>query len=118
VASRKSNPGFMTGVPELLILRLLTDRELYGYELVQAIKVSTGEAIELGEGVVYPVLHTLEMQGFLKARRKAVNGRTRIYYAATPAGKRRLAVIADEWNRVSDAILRVVRGHDDATAPA
>jgi PadR family transcriptional regulator, regulatory protein PadR len=59
VAARKTNPEFMTGVPELLILSLLAERAMYGYELVRAIESVTGQAIQLGEGVVYPVLHAL-----------------------------------------------------------
>jgi PadR family transcriptional regulator, regulatory protein PadR len=106
----------MTGVPELLILRLLADREMYGYELVQAIGVATGEAISIGEGVVYPILHTLEKQGCLKARRKLINGRTRVYYAATGTGMKRLGVITDEWNRITNAVLQVVKGPNDAAA--
>ena len=66
----QTNPPFMSGVPELLLLRLLEQREMYGYELVKAIKLVTGEAISLGEGVIYPVLHSLERGGALKARRK------------------------------------------------
>jgi PadR family transcriptional regulator PadR len=116
MSTRKTNPGFMTGVPELLILRLIADREMYGYELVQAIKVATGEAIRIGEGVVYPILHALEEQGCLKARRKPFNGRTRVYYTATAAGKKRLGVLTDEWNGITSAVLQVVRGPNHATA--
>jgi PadR family transcriptional regulator PadR len=118
MSPRKSNPGFMTGVPELLILRLLADREMYGYELVQAIEAATGEAIRIGEGVVYPMLHALEERGCLKARRKPINGRTRVYYSATATGKKRLGVITDEWNRITQAVLQVVRGGSDASAAA
>ena len=46
--------------------------------------------ISLGEGVVYPVLHALERDDPLKARRKAVNGRTRVYYTVTRNGEKRL----------------------------
>jgi len=46
----RSNPPFMSGVPELLLLRLLAKREMYGYELVRAIRQVTGDAISLGEG--------------------------------------------------------------------
>ena len=55
-----TNPSFMNGVPELLVLRLLRDGEMYGYEIVQAIRQETGEVVSLGEGVVYPVLHALD----------------------------------------------------------
>ena len=50
----------MAGVPELMILRLLQEREMYGYEIVQAIRAQTREVVRLSEGVVYPVLHALE----------------------------------------------------------
>jgi PadR family transcriptional regulator PadR len=106
----KSNPAFMTGVPELLVLRLLADREMYGYELVQAIEAATGEAISLGEGVVYPMLHALEERGHLKARRKAHAGRTRVYYSVTAAGRRRLEETAEEWRRITLAVSQVLNG--------
>ena len=101
---RQSNPPFMSGVPELLVLRLLARKEMYGYELVKAVRVVTGEAITLGEGVIYPVLHGLERNGSLRARRKAVNGRTRVYYSVTPTGQRRLERLADEWSRIRGGI--------------
>jgi len=94
----------MSGVPELLVLRLLIRREMYGYELVKSIKAATGEAISLGEGVVYPALYSLEQRGALKARRKVVNGRSRVYYAVTRKGRRRLVHLTDEWQRVSGGI--------------
>jgi DNA-binding PadR family transcriptional regulator len=63
---------------------------MYGYELVKAIRSSTGSAIGLREGVVYPALYAMEARGTLKARRKTVNGRNRVYYCVTAKGKRRL----------------------------
>jgi PadR family transcriptional regulator PadR len=106
----KTNPAFMTGVPEILILRLLADREMYGYELVQAIELATGEAIKLGEGVVYPVLHSLEESGCLRSRRKLVSGRTRVYYSVTALGKKRLARVIRDWSRITRAVSQVLEG--------
>jgi PadR family transcriptional regulator, regulatory protein PadR len=99
-----TNPNFMNGVPELLILRLLKEREMYGYELVRAIGIETGNVIKLGEGVVYPVLHELERQGALKSRRKTVNGRTRVYYTVTSGGAKRLRGLLSQWNRIAEAL--------------
>ncbi len=110
MAKGKTNPEFMTGVPELLILRLLSEREMYGYELVQAIEAVTGEEIKVGEGVVYPILHALEAQGCLSSKRKPVNGRTRVYYATTAAGKRRLGTLVGEWQRITGAITLAMKG--------
>ena len=68
----QTNPPFMTGVPELLVLRMLASREMYGYEIVKAVRLVTAEAIGLGEGVIYPVLHGLEESGSVKPKRKNV----------------------------------------------
>src|SRR5947207_2335607 len=63
MAIRSTNPNFLNGVPELLVLRLLEEQEMYGYEIVQALRSRTAEVITAGEGVVYPVLHVLESEG-------------------------------------------------------
>ena len=94
----------MSGVPELLLLRLLDLKDMYGYELVRSIKLATGEAISLGEGVIYPVLHGLERSGSLKSRRKSVGGRTRVYYALTGKGRRRLEKLQGDWRRIQGGI--------------
>ena len=106
----RGNPGFISGIPELLILKLLQDREMYGYEIVQAIARQTGEAITPGEGVVYPQLHALEKDGALRARPLPVGGRTRIYYTLTSKGVRRLFDLTDEWTRVNRVVGQVLRG--------
>jgi PadR family transcriptional regulator, regulatory protein PadR len=116
MASRASNPNFMNGVPELLILTLLQDQEMYGYEIVQAIRARSGEAIAVGEGVVYPVLHGLERDGALKSRRKTFGGRSRIYYSVTAKGSRRLADLTGTWTNLTAAIQTVLRGGQNGKA--
>jgi|SRR5665213_2589955 PadR family transcriptional regulator, regulatory protein PadR len=108
--SMATNPSFMNGVPELLILRTLEAGEMYGYELVQAIRAKTNQAISLGEGVVYPALHALEREGMLKSRRKLVNGRTRVYYALTRKGEKHLAGLVRHWQHITDAIGLAIGG--------
>jgi PadR family transcriptional regulator len=105
-----ANPPFMAGVPELLILALLKDRdEMYGYEIVAAIGQATGQVVSLKEGVVYPLLHALEKDGALKTQRRPVDGRTRVYYALTAKGVRRLFALTDEWNRLQGAMARALK---------
>lgn len=104
----------MNGVPELLILRLLESREMYGYELVQEIRAATSGAISVGEGVVYPALHALEQAGALKSRRKTINGRTRVYYYVTHGGAKRLQALAQQWTRIADAVDQLVRRPQNA----
>jgi PadR family transcriptional regulator PadR len=100
----QSNPPFMSGVPELLLLRLLNEKEMYGYELVRTIKEVTDEAISLGEGVIYPVLHSLERNGSLKSKRKPVSGRTRVYYSLTKKGRDRLQKLRNDWSRIQGGV--------------
>src|SRR5689334_21308601 len=102
-ASRK-DLSFMNGVPELLILRLLARREMYGYELVAEIKRATGDVIELGEGCVYPILHAMERQGMVTCRRTERDGRSRLYYGLKPKGKRQLEEVSANWERITRAI--------------
>jgi PadR family transcriptional regulator PadR len=117
MATRETNPNFMNGVPELLVLRLLQHEEMYGYEIVQAIRERTDAVIVFGEGVVYPVLHGLEHDGALRSRRKTVNGRSRIYYSVTAAGSRRLAALSQTWNNLATAIQSMLMGgHHAKTA--
>lgn len=104
----QTNPPFMSGVPELLLLRLLNERQMYGYELVRSIKKVTNEAISLGEGVIYPVLHSLERKGSLTSKRKAVGGRTRVYYSVTKKGRERLEKLHGDWRRIQGGVATVL----------
>lgn len=110
------NSNFMAGVPELMILRLLQDREMYGYEIVQAIKGQTRDVVSLSEGVVYPVLHGLEKDGALKSQRREVGGRSRVYYSLTARGVRRLFDLTDNWTALTAAIQTVLKGPSHARA--
>lgn len=110
VTARETNPNFMNGIPELLILRLLEEQEMYGYQIVQAIRIRTDAVITLGEGVVYPVLHGLERDGALRSKRKNVNGRSRVYYSITRLGSRRLADRSRTWTKLAETIRNVLTG--------
>jgi len=107
---KKTNPDFLNGVPELLILRLLGQKPMHGYDLVQAIKVSSGSKLEFGEGCVYPILHRLEAQKYLSSRRELVGGRHRIVYRPTKQGHRRLVESWNTWKQVVEGVTTVLQG--------
>src|SRR5262249_40389635 len=107
---KKTNPDFLNGVPELLILRLLNRAPLHGYDLVQAIKASSGGKLEFGEGCIYPILHRLEAQSYVSSRRELVGGRSRIVYRLTQRGRRRLAESWNAWKQVVAGITAVLEG--------
>jgi len=106
----KSSASLMSGVPELMILQLLARNEMYGYELARTIRTLTTDAVSVGESVLYPALHALERRGLVRGRRRAVAGRTRVYYSITPKGARRLAHLASHWRRISEGVEAVMRG--------
>ena len=112
MASPRKDLSFMNGVPELLILRLLASREMYGYELVSQIGRSTRQVIELGEGCVYPILHGMEKKGLLACRRQEKDGRSRLYYRLTAKGRSRLDEVVSNWERFSGAINDVLGAKD------
>ena len=99
---------FLNGVPELLILRLLAAKPMYGYEIVAAIRSSTNDELNFGEGLIYPLLHSLEEAGLLATRREKVNGRPRVYYRLTASGKKRLKETSDDWRRIAQAVRKVL----------
>jgi PadR family transcriptional regulator, regulatory protein PadR len=101
--------SFATEVSELLVLRLLSEREMYGYELAKAVQALTRQRIRLGEGLLYPLLHALEEQRLLRSRRETVAGRPRIYYRTTAGGRRHLASLIEHWRQTS-AVVSVALG--------
>jgi PadR family transcriptional regulator, regulatory protein PadR len=108
--TKRTNPDFLNGVPELLILSLLSRRAMYGYELVQAIRRSTAGTLEFGEGCVYPILHRLEADGFLSSRRETVGGRSRVVYRATANGVKQFSAAQSTWQTIVRAINHALQG--------
>ena len=110
MTKRSTNPDFLNGVPELVVLELLGRRPMYGYELVQAIQAESGGALAFGEGCIYPLLHKLEARGDLSSRRIEVGGRSRVVYRVTPNGTKQLAASAAQWSEVATAVSRILHG--------
>ncbi|MEX2142274.1 MAG: helix-turn-helix transcriptional regulator [Pirellulales bacterium] len=108
--TKRTNPDFLNGVPELLMLRLLSQRPMHGYELVQALRQASGEVLDFGEGCVYPILHRLEANRLLKSHRDIVGGRSRLVYSVTVRGEKRLAESISLWKGITEAISSVLMG--------
>jgi len=109
-AMNKTNPEFLNGVPELLVLQLLARREMYGYEIVKEILARSNEEFRFGEGCIYPCLHTLEKGRLVSSRRAESGGRSRVYYRLTEKGRKRLESMKTEWKRVASGIGFVLGG--------
>ncbi|MBI1900538.1 MAG: helix-turn-helix transcriptional regulator [Planctomycetia bacterium] len=106
--NKRTNPDYVNGLPELLVLQLLARKPRYGYELVQAIAAATQSALSFGEGCIYAVLHRLEHEGFLTSTRETVGGRSRVVYHVTRQGRKQLAERASAWEKVVRAVGQVL----------
>ena len=94
------------GAAPLAVLKLLSEREQYGYELVQALETRTRGVLAIGQSSLYPMLYNLEAQGLVSSREVEAPGRrTRKYYRLTDRGARRLAKGADQWRALAGAMV-------------
>jgi len=112
--AKQTNPDYLNGVPELVVLQLLSRQAMYGYELVRAIERTSGEVLQFGEGCIYPILHRLEANGDLASKREEVSGRSRVVYRVTASGRKRLRGRVAAWEAIAAAVALVIEGADDA----
>ena len=100
----------LKGTTTLLILAILRDDELYGYEIAARIRERSGAFIDPGEGWLYPALHRLETGGALEATwRESEIGPRRRYYRLTRQGSRMLDAQTSEWEAFARSVGRVTR---------
>jgi transcriptional regulator len=108
--TRQTVPDLLPGTLDLLILRTLQTQSLHGWAISERIQQISQDILQISQGSLYPALHRLEHQGWIEAEWAVSElGRRAKYYQLTPAGRRQLAVEADEWERMSTAIGRVMR---------
>src|ERR1700743_2362874 len=100
----------MQGTLDLLVLKILALEPLHGWALSQRLKQVSGEVLQVSDGSLYPALHKLEQQGWVKAEWKPTeNNRRAKFYSLTRLGKKRLELEAASWDRISAAISGVLR---------
>lgn len=104
-------PKKETGSAAMLVLALLKNGEMYGYQIVEELARRSENVFQFKEGTLYPVLHGLEKDKLLSAREaEAPNGRMRRYYAITEKGLRALEEKEKEWNAFSRAVTAILAG--------
>jgi PadR family transcriptional regulator PadR len=108
--TRHPVPDLLPGTLDLLILRTLQTTSLHGWAISERIQQISEDVLQIHQGSLYPALHRLEHQGWIKAEWAVSElGRRAKYYQLTPAGRRQLAVEASEWDRMATAIGRVMK---------
>ncbi len=99
----------LQGTLDLLILKTLANGPLHGYGIAQRILVVSKEMLQVQQGSLYPALHRLQRQGFLKSEwKESGNGPMAKMYSLTPAGRKRLQEATGEWQRYAGAIALVL----------
>lgn len=97
------------GTLEMVLLKLLSGRAMYGYEIVAALEKLGEEQFQLKEGTLYPVLYRLENDGFVEARWETQDrGVPRKYYHITAPGKTELDSLLAEWRAFCQTVDRIL----------
>jgi PadR family transcriptional regulator, regulatory protein PadR len=101
----------LTGSTTMLILKLLEDKDMYGYQMIEELSKKSNDTFNLKAGTLYPILHGLENEGMVSSYDdNADHARIRKYYRLTSKGKGLLLDKQAEWTAYSKAVNRVLRG--------
>lgn len=96
---------WMRGAAPMAVLTLLSRREMYGYELVEALERDSDGLLAMGQSTVYPLLYNLEGKGHVESvTREAPSGRKRKYYTATASGLKWLEGQRSQWAKLVAAM--------------
>ena len=98
----------MSGSLTMLLLKLLEEKDMYGYEMIDTLRKKSCNVFELKAGTLYPLLHGLEEKGLLKAYEQEYVGKTRKYYSITKEGRGVLEAKKAEWNEYKSAVTNVL----------
>lgn len=98
------------GTLDLLLLKILALEPLHGWAISLRLKQISDDVLQVSDGSLYPALHKLEQQGWIKAEWKATeNNRRAKFYSLTRFGRKQLADEAANWERLAGAISQVIR---------
>jgi PadR family transcriptional regulator PadR len=98
------------GTLDLLLLKILTLEPLHGWAISQRLAQISDATLQVSDGSLYPALHKLEQEGWIRAEwRTSELGRRAKYYTLTAPGRRHLEREAQNWERLSSAISRILR---------
>ena len=103
--------GNAPGGASMLVLALLKDQEMYGYQIIEELEKRSNNVFQMKEGTLYPLLHSMEQEGLVAAREaQSPSGRPRRYYRITQEGLRVLEEKTEEWRLYAHAVSAVLAG--------
>jgi transcriptional regulator len=104
----------LQGTLDLLILRTLAVGPMHGWGVAARIQQVSQDVFQITQGALYPALHRLEQQGWLRGDwRKSETGRDAKYYSLTRAGRAQLEKELAQWERLSNAVGLVIRMEEE-----
>lgn len=109
--------GLIGGSTVLLVLCLIEESDRYGYEIIKELELRSNKTFQFKEGTLYPVLHKLENNGYVKSyMAKGDTGKERRYYQITLKGKKQLVEEKKKWEVFSVSVNKVIGGEVHAFA--
>ena len=103
----------LQGTLDMLILQTLRWGPQHGYGIGQAIRSGSGEVLQVETGSLYPALHRLERQGWVKAEwGQSENKQRAKFYSLTAAGRKHLAAEQSRWNQMTAAIAGLMKARE------
>src|SRR6516165_1917892 len=107
----KDRMELLQGTLDMLILQTLKWGPQHGYGISQVIRAGSGEVLQVETGSLYPALHRLEKQGWLKSEWKQSENKQRAkFYSLTASGRKQLAAEQSRWEQMSAAIASLMKG--------
>lgn len=103
--------SLLSGSTTMLLLRLLEEKDMYGYEMIDTLRKQSNNVFELKAGTLYPLLHSLEEKNYLMSYEEECNGKVRKYYKLSKEGKKFLKQKKEEWQEYSKAVSNVLGGN-------
>ncbi len=111
----KIDKNLIGGSTILILLALLDEKDMYGYQIIKEIEKRSDEAFQFREGSLYPVLHKLQNNGYVKSYMATGDtGKSRKYYQITKKGRKQLKEEQEQWNLFSLSINKVLGGSANA----
>lgn len=105
------NKNLLSGSTTMLILKLLDDKDMYGYQMIDELFKRSDDTFSLKAGTLYPLLHNLEEQEMIESYEEYAEGnRIRKYYKITKKGKKMLTEQRKEWHLYAEKINKVLEG--------
>jgi transcriptional regulator len=106
----KSRIDLPQGTLDLLILKALSLAPMHGWGISDRLRQISREALDVGQGSLYPSLHRLERRGWIKATwSTSANNRRAKYYELTALGRKQLAAESEAWNRLTATVSTVLK---------